>query len=318
MKKVFITGGSGTVGYNFIKKYYDKYKFYSYCRNEKMQVALKRRFPDVEIILGSIEDESFLIREVARTSPDIILHAAAIKHVDTAERQPQQTININIVGSANVIKSSIAADVPLTIGISTDKACMPDCIYGYTKLLMEKIFLAADNKKNKFVCCRFGNVAGSHGSVIPHWLSLKSEQRPLQLTHPDMTRLMFSSNDAAELIQKCIDESEATGGFIISKKMKQIKMKDLAYTISDSIEVVGIRPGEKLSEDLISEKEVKFTYVEGEYIFIRKEENNNMQTRLKKRLDSAHAAKMSLVEMRNLVDIVKKELAQTFLIGKQY
>ena len=305
MKKVFITGGSGTVGSSFIKKNYNQYKFYSYSRNEKSQVELKRKFPAVEIILGSIENRTFLIDKILECQPDIIIHAAALKHVDLAEKQPMRTVETNIFGSMNVIEAAKICNVPVTIGISTDKASKPDNVYGYTKLLMEKMFVEANNDKNKFACCRFGNVAGSQGSVIPFWLSLKNNKKPLRLTHPDMTRLMFSSEEAADLIYKSIIDCQQTGGFILSKKMKKVNMHNLARCISDEIDIVGLRPGEKISESLICKSEIKYTFVEGEYIFINKEKNTKKENRLANELSSATAVEMTQEQMCELIRTCK-------------
>ena len=322
MKKVFITGGSGTVGSAFIKKYYKKYKFYSYSRNEKMQVALKRRFSNIEVILGTIEDENLLISEMHKIKPDIIIHMAALKHVDTAEKQPSQAISINLLGSSNVVKAAKICDVPLTVGISTDKACQPDCVYGYTKLLMEKLFLDADNKKNKFVCCRFGNVAGSHGSVIPYWLSLKANKQKLKLTDPRMNRLMFSQDNAAKLIEKSIEIvfERKNSGFILSEKMKNVNMYELAKIISDEIEIVGSRPGEKLNEFLISQKELERTSLleAGKYIILEKQKTDNLKGRLTSVLSSNTAEQMQQQEIKDMVDNVHKELTGTLLFEKQY
>ena len=140
MKKIFITGGSGTIGSSFIKKYYNEYKFFSYSRNEKMQVALKRQFSEVGIILGSVEDKMSLINAIRKSNPDIIIHAAALKHVDTAEINPIQAVKSNIIGSLNVIDAAFDCNIKTTIGISTDKACSPDSNYGHTKSLMEQMF----------------------------------------------------------------------------------------------------------------------------------------------------------------------------------
>ena len=150
MKKIFITGGSGTVGSIFIENNISNYKIYSYSRNEKSQVALKRMYPDVEIILGSVEDRHNLENAIFKVKPDIIIHSAALKHVDSAEKQPIEMVNSNIVGSKNIIEASKNINVPITIGISTDKACNPNSLYGYSKLIMERMFAEASNEKNIF------------------------------------------------------------------------------------------------------------------------------------------------------------------------
>ncbi len=312
MKKIFITGGSGTVGSSFIQQNINKYKIYSYSRNEKSQVALKRTFPKVEIILGSVEDEFNLENSIRLVKPDIIIHAAALKHVDSAEKQPIEMVKSNIVGSKNIIEISTKTNVPITIGISTDKACNPNNLYGYSKKIMEKMFIEANNEKNIFCCTRFGNVAGSNGSVIPFWLNCKNQGKPLPLTDENMTRLMLDGKEVSSIIERCIYECEQkSGGFILSKMMKKILLKDLANKISDKIELVGLRPGEELMESLISEEELIFTRVDKDYIFILNRENTDKTTRLKNPLSSSNATKMSDTELINLVEYVRENNTNT-------
>ena len=167
MEKLLITGGTGTVGRSFIENNIEKYEIYSYSRNEKSQVALKRMFPQVKIILGCIGDKTSFQNTVHQISPKIVIHAAALKHVDSAEKHPREMVKINIIGSKNIVDTSIKYNIPITIGISTDKACKPKNLYGYSKYIMERMFLEANNGKNIFCCTRFGNVSGSNGSVIP-------------------------------------------------------------------------------------------------------------------------------------------------------
>lgn len=328
MKKVFLTGGTGSVGSAFIHQYYDQYQFYSFSRNEKMQVALKREYPLIEIIIGAVEDKYSLINAVSSIKPDICIHAAALKHVDTGEKQPIQAVRSNIIGSMNVIEACLSASVPISIGISTDKACAPDNVYGYTKSLMEKMYMEANSDKVKFACCRFGNIAGSHGSVIPYWFRLLESRQPLRLTHPDMTRLMFLPKDAATLIRKTIDILEKEdGGFILSKNMKSVNMFDLAKSIvqyvkgdenAERIDIIGVRPGEKLDENLISEEELKYTRVLEDYLII---DFLNQRTHLpmqKEAVNSKTASLMSASEILMLLSEVEKDLHQTLLSKKQY
>lgn len=319
MKKIFITGGSGTVGTSFIRKYYKKYKFYSFSRGEKAQVALKRLFPDVEIILGSVDDFALLSSEINKINPDIVIHAAALKHVDTAEKQPSLVVQANIIGSLNVIKSSQIAGVPLTVGVSTDKACSPDNLYGHSKYFMEKMFLEADNSKNRFICCRFGNVAWSNGSVLPFWFSQLKQNNPLWLTDKKMNRLMFTTDEAAVLINKCLELSKTEkDGFILSKKMKTVNMFELCNLISSKIKIVGLRPGEKLDEDLISVEELEFSYEFNDYILIKNTINKNKKSRLNRPLSSQTAEKMSKEEMLNLIKIASENANRSNIDIKLY
>ena len=161
--------------------------------------------------------------------------------------------------------------------------------------------MEANTDKNRFALTRFANVAHSNGSVLPFWLNLVEEGKTLKLTSDKMNRLMFSKSDSAELINRAIDKCEADGGgFVCSYKMKSVNMLDLAKVISDDIEIVGLRPGEKLNEDLISDKEVPFTYVHGDMIYIYSEENKS-DNKLKQGYSSAYAEKMTIGEMEELV-----------------
>ena len=139
MKKILITGGTGTVGSAFIKRYYNDYKFYSISRGEEKIAELNSKFPNVTTLIRDIENLDQIINTFESIKPDIVIHAAALKHVNLAETNPTKAIDINLRGSLNIINASIRAEVPLTIGISTDKACAPENIYGYSKKMMEQI-----------------------------------------------------------------------------------------------------------------------------------------------------------------------------------
>lgn len=323
-KKVFITGASGTVGKAFIKEYNNIYDIYSYSRNEKSQVALKREYPNVEIIIGSIEDIHTLDCSIANLDIDIMIHAAALKHVDTAEKQPSQAVKINLLGTLNVLEICQKYNIKKVIGISTDKACSPDNIYGMSKYLMEKLFEEYSSPNLNTVCCRFGNVAWSNGSVLPFWLNVKESNNPLPITHVDMTRLIFTSQEAARLINKSILLSDDFDSFfILSKKMKACKMIDLASLISDETTIIGLRPGEILSEDLISSEEVEYAYNlsdnKAEYIvIIKNNESDLLGDKLTSPVNSSTAEEMNKDEMILLLKDVKNHIANHNLIRFNY
>ena len=318
MKKVFITGGSGTVGSAFISEFYDQYQFFSFSRNEKMQVALKRNFPKVEILLGSVEDRFAIMSNIYKTKPDIVIHAAAMKHVDSAEKSPIGAVKSNIIGSMNLLDACIEAEVGNTVGISTDKVCSPESTYGQTKYLMEQIFLEAHTDKLKFNIARFGNVAHSHGSVLPFWLRLHAENKPLPLTDKKMNRLMLSQRDAASLVHDAISRAVTDKEpFIMTKMMKSVNMYKLAQLISDRIEIVGLREGEKLDETLISQKEISRTFVEKEFILIRKYENKE-GSQLQASLSSKNAEQMSDSEALAVISNTSKILERNSIQNKVY
>ena len=297
--KVLITGGTGTVGQAIIKQNDNEY--ISISRNEENIAKLKREYPEVKCYVGNIEDEGLLLRVFKEVKPDVVVHAAAMKHIDLMETNPIAGCNVNVMGSLNVVQASLINDVPITIGISTDKACMAESVYGASKYLMERVFMNTNTDENRFALTRFANVAHSAGSVLPFWLKLKDDGKPLKLTDPDMNRLIFTKEDAASLINRTIDFTrENGGGFVKSYKMKCVNMLDLAKVTFDDIEIVGKRPGEKTDEDLISEREIARTFIYGDDIHIRMDENKG-DNKLDRPYNSVSAEHMTEEEMEKLV-----------------
>lgn len=297
--KVLITGGTGTVGKALIAQNDNEY--ISISRNEENITELKRDYPNVKCYVGNIEDKSLLLRVFKEVKPDVVVHSAAMKHIDLMELNPIAGCNVNVMGSLNVVEASIINDIPITVGISTDKACLSESVYGASKYLMERVFMNTNTDDNRFSLTRFANVAHSAGSVLPFWLKLKKDNSPLKLTDPNMNRLIFTKEDAASLINRTIDfTKENGGGFVKSYKMKCVNMLDLAKVISDDIEIVGKRPGEKTDEDLISEREISRTFIYGDDIHIRTEKNDE-ENKLSEPYNSASAEKMTIEEIKKLV-----------------
>ena len=297
--KVLITGGTGTVGKAIISQNDNEY--ISISRNEEDIAKLKREHPEVKCYVGNIEDKGLLLRVFKDVKPDVVVHSAAMKHIDLMETNPIAGCNVNVMGSLNVVEASIINDVPITIGVSTDKACLAESVYGASKYLMERVFMNTNTDENRFSLTRFANVAHSAGSVLPFWLKLKEEGKRLKLTDPDMNRLIFTKEDAASLISRTIEYTKLFGGgFVNSYKMKCVNMMDLAMCISDELEIVGKRPGEKTDEDLISEREISRTYIFGDDIHIRMEENEG-DNKLSEPYNSKSAEMMTEKEMEKLV-----------------
>ena len=297
--KILITGGTGTVGKALISQNDNEY--ISISRNEENITDLKRDYPNVKCYVGNIEDKSLLLRVFKEVKPDVVVHSAAMKHIDLMELNPIAGCNVNVIGSLNVVEASIINDIPITVGISTDKACLSESVYGASKYLMERVFMNTNTYDNRFALTRFANVAHSAGSVLPFWLKLKKEGKPLKLTDPNMNRLIFTKEDAAGLINRTIwFTRENGGGFVKSYKMKCVNMLDLAKVISDDIEIVGKRPGEKTDEDLISEREISRTFIYGDDIHIRTEKNKE-KNKLSEPYNSASAEKMTTEEIEKLV-----------------
>ena len=297
--RILITGGTGTVGKAVIKQNDNEY--INVSRNEEKIAELKREYPEVKSYVGNIEDKGLLLRVFKDVKPDVVIHAAAMKHIDLMETNPIAGCNINVMGSLNVVEASVINDVPITIGVSTDKACLSESVYGASKYLMERVFMNSNNDTNRFSLTRFANVAHSNGSVLPFWLKLKQEGKPLKLTDPDMNRLIFTQEDAANLINRTIKfTKENGGGFVKSYKMKCVNMLDLAKFISDDVQIIGKRPGEKTDEDLISEREITRTYIHGNDIHIKMKENQG-DNKLTEPYNSKSAPKMTTSEMGDLV-----------------
>ena len=299
--KVLITGGTGTVGKALISQNDNEY--ISISRNEENITNLNRLYPEVKCYVGNIEDKSLLLRVFKEVKPDVVVHAAAMKHIDLMETNPIAGCNVNVIGSLNVAEASIINDVPITVGVSTDKACLPESVYGASKYIMERVFMNTNTDENRFALTRFANVAHSAGSVLPFWLKLKEAGLKLKLTDPNMNRLIFTKEEAANLINRTIDfTKENGGGFVKSYKMKCVNMLDLAKVVSNDkpIEIVGKRPGEKTDEDLISKREIKKTYIHGDDIHIKMEDNKE-DNRLYEAYNSATAEKMTHNEMMELV-----------------
>ncbi len=306
-RRVLITGGSGTVGQAFIKRYENEFDFFNLSRNETYIHALKQHYPNVESFVADVQDLDRLTRLFLQIKPDIVLHAAALKHVNFAELNPSQTVEVNIVGSLNVAKASIRAQVPIVIGVSTDKACQPENMYGYSKKILEQTFLEHYNESTRFICTRFANVACSNGSVIPFWIESARNGETLKLTDSRMNRLMFTSTEAAELVRQGITYAEqSTKPFVLCRIMKSVGMLDLANQLSHEFgtgkkpEIVGIRPGERLNETLVSDSELSVASITNNDKYITLYNNEFGDGRLTEALSSLTAEYMSEGEMRNL------------------
>jgi UDP-N-acetylglucosamine 4,6-dehydratase (inverting) len=291
-KTVLITGGTGSFGKQFIKtileRYQDVKKIIIYSRDELKQSELRQKYPandfkQLRFFIGDVRDEKRLLQ--ACEGVDVIIHAAAIKQVDTAEYNPTECIRTNIDGAENVISAALQTGVKDVVALSTDKACAPINLYGATKLASDKLFAAANNirgsKKIKFSVVRYGNVMGSRGSVIPFFLN-KRKDGILPITHPEMTRFNISLQDGVNMVLYAIENH--LGGEIFIPKIPSYKILDIAEAIAPNCktEVVGIRPGEKLHEEMITDTDslntidlgkyyailpsVSFTYKEEEYM----------------------------------------------------
>ena len=266
-KIILVTGGTGSFGNTFVPMTLAKYnpkKIIIFSRDEMKQWDMAKRFtndPRVRFFIGDVRDKERLAR--ALDGVDYVVHAAATKIVPTAEYNPFECIKTNINGAMNLIDACIDQGVKRVVALSTDKASSPANLYGATKLASDKVFVAGNSysgaDKTRFSVVRYGNVMGSRGSVIPFFMSIK-ESGVLPITDPRMTRFMISLEQGVELVWHAFEDM--VGGEIYVKKIPSMKVTDLASVVAPEArqEVVGIRPGEKLHEQMIGEEDAFYTY----------------------------------------------------------
>ncbi|MHB0993594.1 MAG: UDP-N-acetylglucosamine 4,6-dehydratase (inverting) [Sulfurovum sp.] len=264
---ILITGGTGSFGNTFIPMTLEKYnpkKIIIYSRDEMKQWEMAKKFQGdtrVRFFIGDVRDRERLYR--ALDGVDYVVHAAATKIVPTAEYNPFECIKTNIDGAMNLIDACIDKGVKRVVALSTDKASSPINLYGATKLASDKLFVAgnsyAGGHETRFAVVRYGNVMGSRGSVIPFFMSIK-DKGVLPITDERMTRFMISLEQGVELVWHAFDDM--VGGEIYVKKIPSMKVTDVALAVSSDAkqEVIGIRPGEKLHEQMISAEDSYYTY----------------------------------------------------------
>ena len=275
-KTILITGGTGSFGKKFIKTILDKYKpkkVIVYSRDELKQYEMQQKFPDtsgspMRYFIGDVRDYHRL--KMAMTGVDVVIHAAALKQVPAAEYNPFEAVKTNIIGGQNVIDSAISQGVEKVIALSTDKAAAPINLYGATKLASDKLFVAANNYSGenniKFSVVRYGNVMGSRGSVIPFFQS-KMGTGLLPITDERMTRFNITLQNGVDFVLQCLDKM--WGGELFVPKIASYNILDVAKAIAPECkyEMVGIRPGEKLHEEMITETDA-LNSVEFEKYFV--------------------------------------------------
>jgi len=277
---ILITGGTGSFGHAFIPMTLEKFnpkKIIVYSRDEMKQWEMMKRHNDnrIRYFIGDVRDRDRLYR--ALDGVDYVVHAAATKIVPTAEYNPFECIKTNINGAMNLIDACIDKDVKGVVALSTDKASSPINLYGATKLASDKLFIAGNSysagKQTVFSVVRYGNVMGSRGSVIPFFYSL-SEKDSLPITDSRMTRFMIPLDKAVELVWKAFED--AKGGEIYVRKIPSMNICDIANAISPAAKqkIVGIRPGEKLHEQMIGPEDAPYTYEFDNYYKILPAINN--------------------------------------------
>ncbi len=277
-KSILITGGTGSFGKKFVeivlKKYPNVKKLIVYSRDELKQYEMSQLFPEskfpaMRYFIGDVRDAERMKR--ACEGVDVIVHAAALKQVPAAEYNPMECIKTNIIGAENVINAAMDCGVSDVIALSTDKAAAPINLYGATKLCSDKLFVAANNfkgaRKLKFSVVRYGNVMGSRGSVIPFFLE-RRKAGVLPITHEEMTRFNISLDEGVDLVLHAYEH--ALGGEIFVPKIPSYRILELAEAVGPDCtkDIVGIRPGEKIHEEMITESDSYYTADVGKYYVI--------------------------------------------------
>ena len=277
-KSILITGGTGSLGKaltsHILKNYPDVKKLVIFSRDEQKQFQMAQeyphdQYPQIRFFIGDVRDRERLVR--AFKGIDYVIHAAAMKHVPIAEYNPDECVKTNIDGARNVIHACLETDVKRVVALSTDKACAPINLYGATKLASDKLFVAANNITGwnpiKFSVVRYGNVMGSNGSVIPFFLN-KRKEGVLPITDPNMTRFNISLQGGVDMVMHALEH--AWGGEVFIPKIPSYKITDVAEAIGPDCQhqVVGIRPGEKVHEEMITPSDSFYTYDLGKYYTI--------------------------------------------------
>ena len=270
-KKILITGGTGSLGqaltHRLLQKNVKTIRILS--RNESKQIEMESKFNDdrLRFFLGDIRDKERLVR--ATEDIDYVFHAAALKHVPKIEYNPFEAIKTNVIGSQNVIDACLEVNVKKAICIGTDKAVSPLNTYGATKLLMEKLFVTANNyldpKKHatKFIAVRYGNVLGSSGSVVPKFIEQIKNKKKITITDNQMTRFSITMNEALDFILKAAEYGQ--GSEIFVPKIRAYTIFDIKKALIEILgdcgeEIMGVRPGEKLHETLINNEEIRYSW----------------------------------------------------------
>lgn len=277
-KTIMITGGTGSFGRAFLKTLIRDNNPRSvriYSRGEMLQYETEKLFPDdrIRFFIGDVRDKERLSR--AMNGVDIVVHAAALKQVPACEYNPIEAVKTNINGSINIINTAIDNNVDRVIALSTDKAVHPVNLYGSTKMVAEKLFVQGNsysggNRHTKFSCVRYGNVVGSRGSVVPLFLEQKKTGK-VTITDDRMTRFWLTLEEGVAFVRNCLPLM--SGGEIFVPKIPSMKVSDLAHVLAPEakIEIIGIRPGEKLHEILLTEDEARHTKEYDSYFVIEPE-----------------------------------------------
>jgi len=323
-QSILITGGTGSFGKAFVRTVLDHCpkikRLVVYSRDELKQFEMAQEFPAhqypaLRFFIGDVRDKERLNR--AMEGIDTVVHAAALKQVPAAEYNPFEFIKTNILGAQNVIDACLDHDVRRVVALSTDKAAAPANLYGATKLCSDKLFIAANNFKGtrdlRFSVVRYGNVMGSRGSVFPFFMA-KAKTGVLPITHPEMTRFNISLEDGVEMVLWALEK--ALGGEILVPKIPSYRIMDVAEAIGPSCkkEIVGIRPGEKLHEEMITESDSPSTVDLGNYFAITSTSDLRVLNRYINELGAAKVSENFRYDSGNNTDFLTPERIRKLVI----
>ena len=278
-KKILIIGGTGALGQTLTKRYVNNNKIIIFSRDEHKQVNLSRDFPEVIFQIGDVKDKESVLQALNEYKPDVVINTAALKHVPICEDNPYESVKTNIIGHKNLIDCVNLSkhQIETLMFISTDKACKPINVYGMCKAISERLYIDFADKQDdiKVVLCRYGNVLESTGSVIPFFKKiLESGAKKLPITDERMTRFLLSLEESVDLIEWAFNHKESHGNIVVPN-IKALGVVDLAKQIGKKygfddidLDMVGIRAGEKLHEEMVSLEESLRTITYEKYFMI--------------------------------------------------
>jgi UDP-N-acetylglucosamine 4,6-dehydratase/5-epimerase len=313
-RRILITGGTGFLGRGLAHALKGSHKVFLAARNNKQNFAAGQS-TGCEVLPMDVTSIESVRDAVVEVKPDIIIHAAATKFVDLSEKQPMECVDVNVLGSQNVLRVAVDRNVESLIGISTDKAAPPiRNIYGMSKATMERMFCSMDSKANtKITCVRYGNVAWSTGSVLPIWKKMHQDTGVIGTTGPDMTRFFFPISEAVALVLEAMNGIDRYRGKVLSREMKAAKIRDLLDAWIESRggkwEQIEGRPGDRLFEALIGEAELAYTE-ELESAGVKHyliSFNNKVKNPINTILTSDNARKLTKTELLQLISMEPKE-----------
>lgn len=319
-KKILITGGTGSLGTALTKKLLDTDvdTIRIFSRDELKQTEMRTKISDdrLRFLIGDVRDKERLSR--ALEDINIVIHAAALKHVPVAEYNPFEAVKTNVYGTQNLIESCFDKNVEIALAIGTDKAVAPFNTYGATKLLMERLFVSANfykgNHNIKFLCVRYGNVLGSRGSIIPTFVEQIKNNKDITITDPNMTRFNITMNQALELVFRALNNGQ--GGEVFIPKLKAYTVSDVRDAVmgllksNSKTNIISVRPGEKFHETLISNDEIRNTYEnKDDYILLEQQIQDNYlrknpnvtKSQLKEQYSSDKVDLYSVEELKNIL-----------------